>query len=332
MSNTVKHIKITEKVLDYSIIIPVYFNEGCLEKTMQSVKKEVIDNNPELTCEVIFIDDGSRDRSFDELMLIRREHPELVRVIKLTRNFGQASALLAGFNHARGKCVVAMSADGQDPPELINDMLNAYFKEGYEIAVCTRKGRDESFYRVITSRFFYYLIKKLTFPEMPLGGFDFILLGERAQEYFLRNMDVHPFVQGQILWMGFKTKFVSYHRRQRTAGKSQWTFAKKLTYLIDGVLAYSFVPLRFSSFAGIILAFAGFLYASIIFFERLLFGHPVEGWAPLMIVILVIGGFQLLMMGVVGEYIWRTLAQTRNRDMYIIDEFYEVESDNISTD
>jgi dolichol-phosphate mannosyltransferase len=315
----------TRKV-DYSIVIPVYFNEGCLIKTMESIKAGVIEKNPQYICEVIFVDDGSGDRSFEELLQIQKGNPEIVKIIKFTRNFGQDSALLAGFSHAKGKCVIAISADGQDPPSLINEMLNAYFIEGYEIVVCTREGRDESIYRIMTSRFFYFLMRKLTFPNMPKGGFDFLLLGERSLKVFLRNMDVNPFFQGQILWMGFKTKFIAYHRQQRITGKSRWTFGKKLTVLIDGVLAYSFTPIRLCSLAGIVIAFLGFLYALDIFIEKLFFSVPVQGWAPLMIGILVIGGVQLIMLGVIGEYVWRTLAQTRNRDMYIIDAVYDIKT------
>jgi dolichol-phosphate mannosyltransferase len=311
-----------QEKLDYSIVIPVYFNEGCLIPVMQAIRQGVIARNPQLSCEIIFVDDGSGDNSLEELLKIQKNNPETVKVIKLTRNFGQSSAQLAGFAHARGRCVITMSADGQDPPDLISDMLNAYFREGYEIAVCTRRGRDESRYRIMTSKFFYTLIKKLAFPDLPSGGFDFFLLGERALKVFMRNMDTHPFFQGQVLWMGFRTKFIEYKRSQRIAGRSRWTFGKKLTYLIDGVLAYSYFPLRMSSFVGIVTALLGFIYAISIFFSWLLFGHPVKGWAPLMIVLLVIGGFLLLMLGIIGEYIWRTLAQTRNRDMYIIDDVY----------
>ena len=308
---------------DYSIIIPVYFNEGCLVATMQSLSDDVILRNPEYACEIIFVDDGSGDGSLDELLAIQKSYPGIVTVIKLTRNFGQANAILAGYSKAKGKCVVTMSADGQDSASLINDMLHAFFKEGNEIVICTRAGRDESYYRVLTSKIFYTLIKKMTFPSMPKGGFDFFLMGERALHVFLRNTDAHPFFQGQILWMGFKTKFIEYHRRERFAGKSRWTFAKKLTYLIDGVLAFSYTPLRICSLAGMLLAVIGFMYALLVFISRLFFGNPVVGWAPLMIVILLIGGFQLLMLGIVGEYIWRTLAQVRNRDPFIIDSVYD---------
>jgi len=308
---------------DYSIIIPVYFNEGCLVNAMRSLKSEVIDRNPDLAGEIIYVDDGSGDGSLNELISIRDAYPGLVTVVKLTRNFGQANAILAGYSRVKGKCVITMSADGQDPPGLINDMLDGYFREGYEVVICSRKGRDESAYRIVTSRIFYSLIKKLVFPDMPKGGFDFVLMGERALRVFLRNTDTHPFFQGQILWMGFRTKFIEYVRSRRISGESRWTFGKKLTYLIDGVLSFSFIPIRGASIMGIVLAACGFLYALAVFFAKIFYGNPIKGWAPLMIVILVIGGFQLLMLGVIGEYLWRTLSQVRNRDMYVIDTVYE---------
>ena len=308
---------------DYSIVIPVYFNEGCLEGTMKSIKEKVVAENPHLTYEVIFIDDGSGDNSLEEMLRVHRGNPQTVKVIKLTRNFGQVNALLAGFAHARGKCIIALSADGQDPPSLISEMLKAHFQEGYDIALCTRGGRDESYYRIITSRIFYALMKKLTFPNMPKGGFDCFLLSEKALKTFLRNIDAHPFFQGNILWMGYKIKFIEYHRRERLTGKSRWTFGKKLTYLIDGVLAYSFLPLRLSSCAGILVSFFGLIYAIIILVSKMLGVTFIKGWSPLMIVILVIGGLQLLMIGILGEYMWRILAQTRKRDLYIIDTIYD---------
>ena len=311
--------------LDYSIVIPVYFNEGCLAPIMTSLITEVIEQNPQYSCEVIFVDDGSGDGSLEELLRIRQKNPKIVKVIKLTRNFGQINALLAGFSHAKGKCVIAMSADGQDPPSLINDMLKAYFQEGFEVAVCIRKERDEPFLRIITSRIFYALIKRLSFPYMPEGGFDLVLLGERALDVLLRTREATPFFQGQILWMGYKIKFLEYRRRKRIAGKSRWSFSKKLTYLIDGVLAYSYSPIRLMSLAGSLLALLGLLYALIVFLSKLLFDNLIYGWAPLMIVILTVGGFQMLMMGIIGEYLWRTLSQVRQRDLYIIDSIYDDE-------
>jgi dolichol-phosphate mannosyltransferase len=310
-------------MLDLSIVIPVYYNEGLLRTTFDALRRDLLVHRPDLICEVIFVDDGSGDGSLYELIGLQKDYPQIIKIIKLTRNFGQVSALMAGFAYAQGKCVVAMSADGQDPAHLITEMLDAYLEEGFEVAICTREGRDESLYRVLTSRVFYSMIRKLSFPNMPSGGFDYVLLSRRALEVLLRNKETHPFFQGQLLWMGFRTKFIAYRRLDRKLGNSRWTFAKKLTYLIDGVLGYSFLPMRLMSGMGIVVALLGFLYALVIFILRLIWGNPVQGWAPLMIVILVMSGFQMLMLGVVGEYLWRTLAQVRGRDPYIVDAIFD---------
>jgi dolichol-phosphate mannosyltransferase len=307
---------------DYSLIIPVYYNEGGLIPLMESLQAELVARTPDWSHEFVFIDDGSGDRSFEELLELRRRYDH-VRIVKLTRNFGQLRAVLAGFSVAQGRAVIVMSADGQDPPEMVNNMLNAHFTEGYEVVLCTREGRDESSYRVITSRIFYTLIRKMVFPNMPDGGFDFLLLGPRALRTFLRNLDADPFFQGGVLWMGYKTKFIPYLRRQRNAGVSRWTFWKKLTYLVDGVLSYSFFPIRLLSFVGLAISFLGFIWAIDIFISKLVWGNPVTGWAPIMIVSLVIGGFQILMLGLIGEYLWRTLSQVRNREYFVIDEILE---------
>ncbi len=309
--------------IDYTIVVPVYYNEGLLATTLEMIKENVIARNSDLQGEVIFVDDGSGDKSFEELVQIFEQNRSFVKVIKLTRNFGQVHALMAGFRFARGKCAIAISADGQDPVEFINKMLDAHFKENYEIVICTRQGRDESYYRILTSRIFYSIMRKIAFPNMPTGGFDFILIGRRALGHLLALQETHPFFQGQILSLGFRTKFIEYYRVERKIGKSRWTFGKKLTYLLDGVLNYSFLPIRMMSGIGIIVALLGFAYAVVIFVLKLIGDVPVTGWAPLMIVILIIGGVQILLLGIIGEYIWRILAQIRNRPLYIIDEIYD---------
>jgi len=309
--------------IDYSIVIPVYFNEGALSTTLASIMHEVIENQPSLTPEIIFVDDGSGDGSLKELLELRKAHPDIIKVIKLTRNFGQPCARLAGLSRARGRCVVSMSADGQDPASLVNDMLEAHFEEGCEVVACARVGRDESWYRVLTSRIFYKLMQRLSFPNMPKGGFDYILLGRKALDAVLRNQEAHPFFQGQILWTGFKPKFIEYHRMEREVGQSRWTFGKKLTLLIDGVLSYSFAPIRLMSLSGMAVALAGFVLALSILIRRVLLGTTIPGWSGTMIVLLVMGGIQMLMLGVIGEYIWRTLAQARNREPYVIEKIYE---------
>ncbi len=305
---------------DYSCVLPVYFNEGALTNTFNQLKEQVIDANPGYTAEIIFVDDGSGDGSYQELVQLRKDNPGLVKVVKLTRNFGQVSALMAGFARAKGRCVVAMSADGQDPVGLINDMLRAHFDDHYQLVICHREERDESFTRKLTSEIFYSLVRRLSFSNMPVGGFDFFLMGRRAVDVLLRNAEAHPFLQGQILWTGFPVKYLSYRRQAREIGESRWTLAKKVTYLIDGVMSYSSMPIRLMSISGFVIAATGFLYALYIIATRIIFGSVIQGWAALMVVSLVLGGLQLLMLGVIGEYMWRTLAQSRKRDAYVIEE------------
>jgi glycosyltransferase involved in cell wall biosynthesis len=311
--------------VDYSIVIPVYYNEGCLRPLVQALYDSVFNANPNRTGEIVFIDDGSGDGSLKELLEMQAKFPEIISIIKLTRNFGQGGASLAGYEHARGKCVITMAADGQEPPEVINQMLKGFFEENFDVVVAMRASRDESLYRKITSRIYFSLMRRLTFKNMPEGGFDFWLMSRRAVETFLRNLDAHPSGQGQVLWMGFPTKYISYHRRARLAGVSRWTFAKKFTSFLDGILAYSFAPIRFISLAGCVFSLLGFVYAGLILIDGLFLGNPVKGWSPLMIMILVMGGFQMVMLGIIGEYLWRTLAQVRRRDMFLIDKIFEAD-------
>lgn len=308
-----------EKV-DYSIIIPVYYNEESIRLTFDKIVREVISLQPSRSCQIVLIDDGSGDQSYSRILEIKNEHPDWVTVIRFTRNFGQVSALMAGFAHARGKCVVTISADLQDPPELIVQMLQCHFEEGYDVVICSRTDREETVFRRWTSRVFYMLMRRLSFPDMPAGGFDYMLLGERVVRMMLDNPESNPFFQGQILWSGFKRKMIPYKRLDRPYGKSRWRFGMKVKYLLDGVMGYSYVPLRVMSVTGLITAVCGFVYALVIVYNRLFGNVPFEGWAPLMVLILLLSGLQMLMLGVIGEYLWRALDQVRRRPPYIIDE------------
>jgi len=312
---------------DFSIVVPVYFNEGSLFPTMDALANLVLHRNDGLVGEVVFVDDGSKDQSMNELLEIQSNFPYVIRVIKFTRNFGQVSAIRAGLAHSRGRCAIVISADGQDPPELINEMLHSHLSEGKEVVLCSREDREESRFRKATSNIFYGLMRKLSFPSMPDGGFDFFLLGRRALDEMLSNEEAHPFLQGQVLWSGFEAKVIGYTRRERKVGISRWTFSRKLTYLLDGVLSYSFAPIRLVTLFGIVTALLGFVYAGVVLVNWLLHGNPVQGWTPLVIIVLVLGGVQLLTLGLIGEYLWRTLAQVRNRKPYVIDRTFESSRD-----
>ncbi len=307
----------------YSIVVPVYNNQGSLIKLVEILQEKVFSQFQQKNFELIMVDDGSADGSYQELLEIRNRLMPGIKIVRLTRNFGQLAAILAGYSKATGKCVVNISADLQDPPELISEMLGYFENDQYEIVICTRIGRDENFIRRYTSKVFYRLIKALSFKNMPEGGFDYVLLSDKAKKIILESQEVNPFWQGQILWTGFKIKYIPYLRLQRPVGKSAWTFGKKLKMLIDGVLSYSYFPIRLMTVLGTVIALIGFVYALFIIVAKIFGKVPVQGWAPIMVLILVLSGIQMLMLGIIGEYLWRTLDQVRKRPHFIIESILE---------
>lgn len=310
--------------MDVSIIIPVFFNEESIREIFLQVSDVLLANINVKDYEIIFIDDGSEDNSFNEIIKLKEEFFDRnIKVIKFTRNFGQVSAIRAGYLYSTGKAVINISADLQDPPILINRMLDEYFNNNYEVVICARESREENFLRKLTSKIFYSLIRILSFKNIPKGGFDFLLVSNRVKNLILQNSESNPFLQGQILYLGFKPKFIYYKRLKRKKGKSRWTFSMKLKYLIDGILNYSYLPVRLMSLLGLIIALLGFLYAIIIIIAKIFGDIPFTGWAPIMITVLVLSGFQMLMLGIIGEYLWRTLDQVRNRPPFVIEKIIE---------
>lgn len=310
--------------MDISIIVPVYFNEGSIRNTFMQISEILKSNNNVKDYEIIFIDDGSEDSSLDEILKLKIEFPnENIKIIKFTKNFGQISAIRAGYSIATGNTVINISADLQDPPALINKMIEIHLNENYEIVVCTREAREESYFRRKTSSIFYKLMKYLSFNNMPEGGFDFVLISDKVKKAILNNSESNPFWQGQLLYLGYKIKFIPYTRQKREVGISRWTFSKKLKYLIDGVLSYSYLPVRLMSLIGLIVSLFGFIYAIVIVIAWYFGNVPFSGYAPIMVIVLVLSGFQMLMLGIIGEYLWRTLDQVRSRPPYIIEKIYE---------
>ena len=308
-----------ENVPDYSIVVPVYFNEGSLEYTANRIFGEVFAKYPERVGEIVFVDDGSGDGSFEKLMAIYREHPECVRVIRLSRNFGQVNAWWCGLEHTSGP-VVVVSADGQDPIDLIPTMLKRHFEGGVEVVIATRESRKESAWRRLTSSLVYNCIRKFGNADMPSGGFDFFLLGAKAKYALLSHWQPNVFFQVRVLELGFRREMIPYRREGRKAGVSRWTFSRKLTYMIDGVLGHSYLPIRFMSIVG--MCFSSLSFAMALFFFIAYFFNPsvIRGWTPIILLVLFIGGVLMMMMGVLGEYLWRVLAQVRSSPPYIVEE------------
>jgi dolichol-phosphate mannosyltransferase len=305
-----------------SIVVPVYHNAASLRDLLARFQ-DLAQRHAGDGFEFVFVEDGSRDDSFAVLEdLVRRDWR--VRVIKLSRNFGSNAALLAGLDQARGDVVAAIAADLQDPPELISDML-AHWRRGRKVVLATRTSRDDPLLTALLARAFYALFRRFALPSMPRGGFDFFLIDRQVCDLLKGIGESNAYLMGLILWLGFGPVVLPYHRQARAIkyGTSMWTWAKKLKYFIDSFVAFSSVPVRAASLLGISLSAAGMVYAVCVVIARLCFRFPVQGWTSLMVVVLVVSGAQLLMTGVLGEYLWRNLEETRRRPRFIIDRVVE---------
>jgi glycosyltransferase involved in cell wall biosynthesis len=298
-----------------SFVIPVYRNERAVTLTYQQIRQVLASDLAGYAYEIVFVDDGSDDGSLQELLKIR-DGDENVRVVSFTRNFGQMPAILAGFKHARGDLVIQLSADLQDPISLVPQMV-AEYERGSEVVACHREHREDGVSRRLTSRVLYGILR-LSFPQIPSGGFDYILLDRKVVDAFNGVEVRNRFFQGDILWFGYKTTFIPYTRMKREIGRSQYTFAKRLKNSLDAILDSSYLPIRFISLVGVVTAFAGFLYAVDIVYGRLRHDIPFTGWAPIMILILVIGGLLMLMLGIIGEYVWRIYDEVRGKPNYVV--------------
>jgi glycosyltransferase involved in cell wall biosynthesis len=300
-----------------SFVVAVFRNEGALTKTYEKIKTVFNTDLTHYDYEVIFIDDGSDDNSLAEALSLRENDPS-VKVMSFTRNFGQMAAMLAGFKRASGNAVINVSADLQDPVELVKEMA-ASWEKGAEIVVCYRVERADKLAARLFSRFAYGLLR-MSIKQLPLGGFDFVLMDRKVMDAF-NAIDIrNRFFQGDLLWSGYRASFIPYARLERKIGKSQYNFWKKIKNFTDAFLDASYLPIRAISCLGLVTSLFGFAYSIAVIVSRLFNLTPFPGYAPLMIAILVIGGLILVTLGIIGEYIWRIYDEVRKKPNYVIRE------------
>ncbi len=298
-----------------SFVVAVYHNEGAISKTHENIRSVFSNELAHHEYEIVFVDDGSKDGSLQEILSLREQDPR-VKAITFTRNFGQMAAMLAGFKEATGDAIINISADLQDPVELIPQMLEKW-QGGAETVICYRTDRSDTLLAKLFSRLAYGVLR-ISLPEIPPGGFDFVLMDRKVMDAF-NAVDVrHRFFQGDLLWTGYRTSFIPYVRLKRTIGKSQYNFGKKLKNFLDAVLDASYLPIRFISLVGVITSALGVLYSVSIVFSWLRGETPFSGWAPIMIAILLVGGLIMVMLGVIGEYVWRINEEVRKRPNYVV--------------
>ena len=305
-----------------SIVVPVFHNAASLLDLLTQFQA-LASKNAADRFEFVFVDDGSADNSFAVLQELARSEPRM-RVVKLSRNFGSNAALLAGLGQSRGEVVAVIAADLQDPPELIDQML-IQWRAGHKVVLAARSSREDPGLTALLAQAFYLLFRRFAIKTMPKGGFDFFLIDRQVCDLINGIQESNAYLMGLILWFGFDPKVLYYHRREREKkyGGSMWTFARKVKYFVDSFVAFSYVPVRAASLLGVSLSLIGLLYALCVVVFRLCYDVPVQGWTSLMVVLLVVSGAQLLMTGIVGEYLWRNLEETRRRPRFVIERLLE---------
>ncbi|WCF07866.1 glycosyltransferase family 2 protein [Paenibacillus thiaminolyticus] len=304
----------------FSIVVPIYYNELNIPHTiprLQNLQSVLYDYE----LEFIFVDDGSKDRSL-ELLLSEQKKDHRIKVIKLSRNFGSMSAIQAGLQHSKGDCVGIISADLQDPPELFEQMIHSW-ENGHKVVMATRSEREESFSQKMFSNAYYSLMRRFALQDYPKGGFDFVLIDRQIVEEINNIKEKNTNIMSLIYWLGHSQDRLSYVRQERRHGKSRWTLSKKIKLFIDSFVSFSYVPIRFISTVGIITAIISFLYGLFIIFNSLFGTIPIQGWSTIIALITFLLGLIMVMLGIIGEYLWRILDESRNRPSYIVDEIYD---------
>ncbi len=305
----------------FSIVVPVYFNELNLPDTIPQLLA-LSERLPGYRLELVFVEDGSQDQSLNILLEYQRQFPQQIKVVKLTRNFGTMAALQAGLTVASGDCVGVIAADLQDPPELFLDMMR-HWEQGTKVIFAVRADREEPWLQKSFSNLYYALVARFAVPGYPPGGFDFFLADRQVVEEVNKIHEKNTNIMTLIFWLGYQAVFIPYVRRKRTKGKSRWTLAKKVKLFVDTFVSFSYFPIRLFSLVGIVYALLSFAYGLFIFISWLSFGIEVQGWVPMMLVLTFTAGLQMTLLGILGEYLWRTLDEARGRPLYVIDTVYD---------
>lgn len=289
-------------------VIPLYYEE------MQKVRKQ---EEGKIDFEIIFIDDGSKDKTLEVIKKLS-EQDECIHYVSFSRNFGKEAAMYAGFEHANGEYVVTMDVDLQDPPHLIPEMIRSIEEEGYD-SVATRRvtRKGEPPIRSFFARRFYGLINKISDADIVDGARDFCMMKRDMVNAILSMPEYNRFTKGIFGWVGFKTKWIEFENVERAAGETKWSFWKLFRYALEGIIAFSTVPLTIVSLIGVIVCIIAFLFLLFVVIRAAIFGDPVAGWPSLICVISFLSGIQLLGIGVVGMYLSKTYLETKKRPIYI---------------
>ena len=312
-----------------SIVVPCYFEEETLPYFYEEITK-VSDKMTEVDFEYIFVNDGSKDNTLDILKQLSIKDKR-VRFISLSRNFGKESAMYAGLEYSKGDFVAIMDADLQDPPSLLPEMYEGIIKDGYDCVATRRVNRKgEPPIRSFFARMFYKIMNKISKADIVDGARDFRLMKRKVVNAILKLGEYNRFSKGLFGWVGFKTKWLEYENIERAHGETKWSFWKLLIYSIDGIVAFSSMPLFISSIVGIAFCLISFFAIIFIIVRQIVWGGSAYGWPSLVCIILMLSGIQLFAIGILGQYLSKTYLEVKKRPIYIVDETDEdLQSENL---
>lgn len=304
-----------------SLVIPVYNEAETIGAFVHRVS-EVFASQPDISLELVFVNDGSSDASLAEMLALRGSHFK-IKVVDLSRNFGKEAALTAGLNHATGEAVVPIDVDLQDPPELIPAMIEKW-REGYEMVLARRSRRSaDSWIKRVTAFSFYRLHNKIASPRIPENVGDFRLMDRCVVDALGTLPESQRFMKGLFAWVGFRTAVIEYARDRRSGGQSKFDGWKLWNFALEGVTSFSSYPLRVWTYLGLLVSLSSFIFAVIAILRVFLFGRDVPGYASLFVAINFLGGVQLIGIGVIGEYLGRSYFESKRRPIYLVRRIYE---------
>jgi glycosyltransferase involved in cell wall biosynthesis len=300
-----------------SLVLPIYNEEDVIPELHRRLQ-DFLAKLP-LETEVLFVNDGSRDRSM-ELLRDIAEGEARYRILSFARNFGHQTAITAGVDYARGKAVVVMDADLQDPPEVVLEMV-ARWREGFDVVYGRRRKREgETWFKLLTARWFYRVFAAMIPNEVPLDTGDFRLMSRRVVVALRELRETHRFVRGMVAWIGFKQTEVLYDRPGRFAGETKYPLRKMVRFAVDGITSFSILPLRFSTYLGMLMSTASVGVIVWALLAKYVFRQTVQGWTAIVIIIAIFASVQLLMIGILGEYIGRIYEEVKRRPLYIVSD------------
>jgi polyisoprenyl-phosphate glycosyltransferase len=312
-----------DQSVDITVIIPFLNEEDNIDR-LGSGLLSFTESRPDLVFEIILVNDGSKDNSVEAIK--KTKFPKLTRLISLSQNFGSHAALRAGIMHAKGKYITFVYADLQDPIDNITRMYDKVL-EGKDIVWAHRAGTENSLFERTFSKFYSRLMKKYVNKNYPPKGFDVVLFNQKVATELNKNIEANSSIFLQILNLGFEQDYIEYQKTARKAGKSKWTMAKKIKLFIDSFVAFSFFPIRLVSYVGILFFVVGVIWAAYIVIRKILFDDLAAGWPATLSILMVGFGVTNISLGIIAEYLWRTLDASRKRPVFIIDKIIELDKE-----